>query len=220
MTTPFSPPGGGLGPLYFRLYHGEVMRQALQQARDGVLSPQWRENVGRSGALSGLQSSDPYDVRESVVTAINEMPVCAWEPGHSPGWRAALDSWFDAARGALAEHRAVNLEQHANAAKLGASMATAARFAARSIAHAMAQLADNDALNDDTAQKSLSTFIVQRDTLTASYRAALSGAGEDVDWRAWFEERINNWDNKLAANGARTLLHQQHPLIERLPSYW
>jgi hypothetical protein len=113
MTHPPPDASKSLGQLSFRLYLGEVLRQSLQQARDGVLGPQWRENVATSSRLSGLRSNDPYGILLPIVTAINEMPRAAWEPGHSPGWRAAVDSWFAASRAALAEHRNITLEQHA-----------------------------------------------------------------------------------------------------------
>lgn len=220
MSQPSLDPSESIGQLSFRLYYGEVLRQALQEARDGRLDPQWREKVADSRALLGLQSADPHGVRLSVVTAINEMPRAAWEPGYSTGWRVALDSWFDASRAALADHRNIALQQHATFTRLGASMAAAARLAAPSITDAMARISDNDARNDDIARQSLSTFIVQRDTLNASYLAALATAGENVDWRSWFEGRINTWDNGVAADGARMLLRQQHPYIERIPAYW
>jgi len=88
MTHPTPDASKSLGQLSFRLYLGEVLRQALQQARDGVLGPQWRENVATSSRLSGLRSNDPYGILLPIVTAINEMPRAAWEPGmHQAGGR-------------------------------------------------------------------------------------------------------------------------------------
>lgn len=207
-----------LGQLNFRLYYGEVLREALQRARDGVLDPQWRDKITTSSRLAALQANDPYGVCLPVVTAINEMPPAAWEPGHSPGWRLALDSWFQAARAALTEHRSIELEQHAKLSNLDA--AVWARLTAPSAAGTLAQVADLNARKDDLARKSLSTFITQRDTLTASYGAALAAGGEDVDWRSWFEERISTWDNSVATNGARMVVRQRNSYLERLPAYW
>jgi hypothetical protein len=66
MAHPFHDPSESLGQLSFRLYYGEVLRQALQKARDGNLDPQWRENVANSSMLSGLLSGpDPYGVHLS-----------------------------------------------------------------------------------------------------------------------------------------------------------
>lgn len=220
MAHPFPNDRETLGQLNFRLYFGSALREALQQARDGVLQPNWRETVAASSRLSGLQTNDPYGVLLPVVTAINEMPRAAWEPGHSPGWRTALDSWFDASRTALAEDRNITLEQHARMTRLGSSMSTAARISARSVEDVIAQIAATDAQNDELARQSLSTFILQRDKLTASYGAGLVAGGEQVDWRTWFEGRINTWDNELAANGARMTMRQQPSYLERLPTYW
>lgn len=220
MDHSFSDAREGLGQLNFRLYYGAVLRQALQQARDGMLEPDWRESIADSSTIVHLRTSDPYGVRLPVITAISEMPRAAWEPGHSPGWRVAVDSWFGAARAALAEDRSIALEQHARATSLGASVAASARLVASSATEAIESITDADARNDDIARQSLSTFITQRDTLTASYGAALAAGGEDIDWPAWFERRINTWDNRLAANGARMLLQQRTSYLERLPTYW
>jgi hypothetical protein len=220
MAHPFFDPSLSLGQLSFRLYYGEVLRQALQEARDGNLDPQWRENVANSSVLSGLLSSpDPYGVHLSVVTAINEMPRAAWQPGHSPGWRAALDSWFDDSRNALAEHRTMTLAQQANATKPVVSLSVAA-LVTTSPSDTIARIARIDAMHDQTAKQTLSTFIVQRDKLTASYMAALAAGGLDVDWRSWFEDRINTWDSSVAIGGARMTLQQEHSYLERLPTYW
>jgi hypothetical protein len=221
MVHPFPAEASeSLGQLSFRLHFGEVLREALQQARDGVLDPQWRETVATSSRLSGLQSNDPYGILLPVVTAIYEMPRAAWEPGHSPGWRTALDSWFDASRAALAEHRDITLTEHAKITRLGTSTTAAARISARSVPEAITKIADADARNDELTRQSLSMFIVQRDKLTASYGAALAAGGEQVDWRTWFEGRINTWDDDLAVNGARILVQQETSYLERLPTYW
>jgi hypothetical protein len=218
MVHPSFDPSENTGQLSFRLYYGEVLRQALQRARDGLLDPQWRENVAHSSALSG---PDPSGVYASVVTAINEMRTAAWEPGNSPGWRAALDSWYNDSRAALAAHRTITLAQHATLTELGASMSAAARLATwQAVGDTIAQISRTDAVNDDTARKSLSTFIVQRDKLTASYMAGLAAGGVEVDWRTWFEDRINAWDNSVAADGARLVLRQGNSYLERLPPYW
>jgi hypothetical protein len=97
------------------LSHLDAPRCGDAASRDGLLVPHWRELVATMSPLSG---PDPMSLHPLVVTATNERPRAAWEPGSSPGWRAAADSWFDAARGALAEHRRLTLNQHAELAKL------------------------------------------------------------------------------------------------------
>ncbi|MBU8841573.1 hypothetical protein [Mycolicibacterium goodii] len=220
MASRFPDDGESLGQFNFRLYFGAVLREALQRARDGVLEPQWRENVASSSKLSALNVSDPYGVLLPIVTAINEMPRAAWEPGQSPGWRTAVDSWFAASRAALVDYRTILLEQHAAIERHGHSIVTAARFTAHSVEEVLTRIAATDADKDDVARKSLSTFIVQRDNLTASYGAALAAGGEQVDWRAWLRGRVATWDNEQAANVARITMQQQYSYLERLPAYW
>ncbi len=50
--------------------------------------------------------------------------------------------------------------------------------------------------------------------------AALAGAGETVDWRSWFSDRIDTWDDKLAQDSARMRLRQSNSYWERIPEYW
>ncbi len=218
MTHPLPTPGD-TGQLLYQLLYVEVLQRVLQNARDGSLVPHWRELVATMSPLSG---PDPMGVHSLVVTAINERPRAAWEPGFSPGWRAAADSWFDAARGALSEHRRLTLMQHAELAKLTELLPVATRAAmAPSVTDAMEQVSSLDARNDSLARQSLSTFVMQRDKLTASYRAALAAGGVDIDWRAWFEERIQGWDNEAGAATARIILRQEsHAYMQRLPEYW
>lgn len=92
---------------------------------------------------------------------------------------------------------------------------------APSAADALEQVSSLDARNDALARQSLSTFVMQRDKLTASYRAALAAGGEDIDWRSWFEERVNAWDNEAGAASARVILRQDpHVYMQRLPECW
>lgn len=55
---------------------------------------------------------------------------------------------------------------------------------------------------------------------------ALAGTISDkdaelIDWRSWFEERINACDNESGAATARTILRQEsHAYMQRLPEYW
>lgn len=95
MTQPSPNPGEQVGQLLYQLLYVEVLQRVLQNARDGSLVPHWRESVATMSPLSG---PDPMGVHALVVTAINELPRAAWEPGCGPGWRDAADSWFDAAR--------------------------------------------------------------------------------------------------------------------------
>lgn len=215
MTQPSPNPG----QLLYQLLYGEVLQRVLQKARDGLLVPHWRDLVATMSPLSG---PDPMGVHSLVVTAINERPRAAWEPGHSSGWRTAVDSWFNDARVVLAEHRRLTLVQHADLTKLNALMPIASRIATSpSVADAIERLSKFDAINDNTARQSLSTFIVQRDKLTASYMAALAAGGDDIDWQSWFEKRVATWDSEAGATGARIILGQDpHIYMQRLPEYW
>lgn len=217
MTHVSPNPSERSGQLLYRLLYIEVLQRVLQSARDGVLAPNWRELVATMSPLSG---PDPMGVHPLVVTAINEMSPAAWEPGRSPGWRQAADSWFDAARAALAEHHSLTLIQHAELAKVAGLLSVSTRASmAPSLAEALEQISSLDARNDAVARQSLSNYVMQRDKLTASYRAALAAGGEDIDWRGWFEERVNTWDNEAGAAAARITLRQEG-YLQRLPEYW
>ncbi|KUH89417.1 hypothetical protein [Mycobacterium sp. IS-1556] len=219
MTQASPNHGEQAGQLLYQLLYIEVLQRVLQNARDGLLVPHWRELVVTMSPLSG---PDPMSVHPLVVAAINERPRAAWEPGCSPGWRAAADSWFDEARRALAEHRRLTLVQHAELTKLTELLPVSTRTSmAPSVVDALDQISSLDARNDALARQSLSTFVMQRDKLTASYRAALAAGGEDVDWRSWFEERISTWDNEAGAASARITLQQNaQAYMQRLPEYW
>lgn len=219
MTQPLPVDSEKPGQLVYQLLYIEVLKRVVQNARDGLLAPHWRDLVATMSPLTG---PDPMSVHPLVVAAINEMPYAAWEPGHSPGWRVAADSWFATARTALAEERRLMLMYHADLTKLAELVPISARAAvAPSVADALGEVASLDDRNDAMARQSLSTFIMARDKLTASYRAALAAGGVDIDWRSWFEERINAWDHEAGAASARIILRQPSPCyMERLPDYW
>ena len=207
------------GQLYYQLLYLQVLQRVLQDARDGLLVPHWRDLVATMSPLTG---PDPMSVHPLVVAAMTEMPYAAWEPGHSPGWRAAADSWFAAARTALAEERRLMLMHHADLTTLAELVPISARAAlASSVADALGEIARLDDRNDAMARQSLSTFIMARDKLTASYRAALAAGGVAIEWRSWFEKRINAWDTEAGAASARIILRQpSHSYMERIPDYW
>ena len=132
-----------IGQLSYQLLYGEVLKRVLQQARDGLLTPHWRDLVATMPMLSG---PDPMGVHPLIVTAINEHPYAAWEPGRSPGWREAVDNWFDDSRKALADHRRITMTQHAELTQVTALISVSARIAmAPSVTDAMAQLSSLDA---------------------------------------------------------------------------
>lgn len=62
---------------------------------------------------------------------------------------------------------------------------------------------------------------MQRDRLTAYYRAALAAGCGDIDRRSWFGKRINTWDNESGALSARIiLLLPPNVYMQRLPECW
>ena len=61
-----------------RLLENEVLIRALQQARDGILSPQWRDTLEENGALA--DAPDFRGVHGAVIATIQAMPLAAWEP--------------------------------------------------------------------------------------------------------------------------------------------
>lgn len=89
MTQPSSN-GPDTGQLLYKLLYNEVLQCILQNARDGLLVPHWRELVATMSPLSG---PDPMGVHPLVATAINELPLANWEPGRST-WLASGRRWL------------------------------------------------------------------------------------------------------------------------------
>lgn len=204
-----------------RLLENEVLIRALQQARDGILSPQWRDTLEENGALA--DAPDFRGVHGAVIATIQAMPLAAWEPGVNSDTRSALDRWYHDASAELGKSYEHRLRTHARTATIGIQVQNLKLLncSLRAQDPAPALRMDLPAV-DDVLRKGLrdleSEFIVKRDTLLASYLAALATTGVEVDWRSWFEDRIAVWEDRMAADLARISLHAR--VFEQIPAYW
>ncbi|QFS94740.1 hypothetical protein FIV07_28595 (plasmid) [Mycobacterium sp. THAF192] len=204
-----------------RLLENEVLIRALQQARDGILSPQWRDTLEENGALA--DAPDFQGVHGAVIATIQAMPLAAWEPGVNSETRSALDRWYHDASDELGKSYEHRLRTHARAAAIGIQVQNLKLLSYSLRAQDPAPALRMDVpIVDDVQGKALreleSEFIVKRDTLLASYLAALATTGVEVDWRSWFEERIASWEDRTAADLARISLHAR--VFEQIPAYW
>ncbi|VEG41070.1 Uncharacterised protein [Mycolicibacterium flavescens] len=204
-----------------RLLENEVLIRALQQARDGILSPQWRDTLEENGALA--DAPDFQGVHGAVIATIQAMPLAAWEPGVNSETRSALDRWYHDASDELGKSYEHRLRTHARTAAIGIQVQNLKLLSCSLRAQDPAPALRMDVpIVDDVQGKALreleSEFIVKRDTLLASYLAALATTGMEVDWRSWFEERIASWEDRTAADLARISLHAR--VFEQIPAYW
>lgn len=201
--------------LYYRLLRNTLLGKTLQRARDGLLTPTWRDSLHEDPAVRHNYSAD---VHALVLADILESPTAPWEPGHAPDWRTALTAWYTSARAALGESRQLNMIVLAN--QVGAS-ARGVMMHAGSADQLVAAIATED-MTDDTVRSGHETYIAERDKLTASFLAGLVAGGESFDWQGWLAARAETWPNELMVNNVRLMLRSEAltPYWQKLPSYW
>ncbi|SIJ04871.1 Uncharacterised protein [Mycobacteroides abscessus subsp. abscessus] len=74
-----------------------LMKSVLTCAREGVLSPQWRQELPAAVASAQGQSSGEC-MNTAAVSAVAAIAPAAWEPDTRSGWRRSLDEWFEAVK--------------------------------------------------------------------------------------------------------------------------
>ncbi|OHT95624.1 hypothetical protein BKG71_23375 [Mycobacteroides chelonae] len=74
-----------------------LMKSVLTCAREGVLSPKWRQEIPAAVA-SALGQSGEDCVNTAAVSAVAAIAPAAWEPDTRSGWRRSLDEWFEAVK--------------------------------------------------------------------------------------------------------------------------
>lgn len=78
-----------------------LLRTYLQCAREGTLSPDWRET------LTEIHPAGEHEDRARAIADIAETPPADWEPDKGVGWRRALDSWYEATTNCLTATEAI-----------------------------------------------------------------------------------------------------------------
>jgi hypothetical protein len=201
--------------------------RVLEQARDGSLSPTWRDDLPPSNVARG--SGAVVEAVEMAVKEIRQMPYAAWEPEHAPDWRTALDAWYIDSRGLLTHSYA------GNAHRLIASMFTNDDVVSHGVRSrpptdeptSLVRLLTSAMSIDDTADQARNRlgqrYTQTRDWLTASYLAGLAAGGQDTDWIDWFKTRVSRWPpDEPGTRRAKTELNRPtfREKLERLPTYW
>jgi hypothetical protein len=213
--------------IYFEYVLIWLRLRVLEQARDGGLSPTWRDDLPPSNLALG--SGAVVEAVEMAVKEIRQMPYAAWEPEHAPDWRTALDAWYIDSRGLLTHSYA------GNSHRLTANMFTnddvvsygvrsrAPTDESASVVRLLTCAMSIDETADQARNRLGQSYTQTRDWLTAAYLAGLAAGGQDTDWIEWFKTRVAQWPpDEPATRGAKTELN--HPAfrekLERLPTYW
>ncbi|MBU8834476.1 hypothetical protein [Mycolicibacterium goodii] len=208
---------------------------ALNAARAGTLTPNWRDTLtvdvlyemtGSPGGRppAAAVSIGQCDAEDLALYEVVTSPVADWEPYAAGGdWRRALDAWYhesirrlDAYEAAQNRHWA-ELREGMSAQMLRLHPATTVMGAALR--------------KPSPIDEFMSTF--QRDRLGALYRAGLAAGGETNDWIGWYRNRAAQWDvtgdaQKHAGMKQAILtdltepqsITEQRAAMEKLPDYW
>jgi hypothetical protein len=204
-----------------------LRQMTLERARDGSLSPTWRDELPLSNA--SLPPGASIEGFEMAVDKIRQMPYPAWEPGHAPDWQTALGAWYIDSRSLLTQSDTVN------AHRLTAAMVTAddvlshdvgypgPNGESRLLSHLSTSLGSIDETSDFARHLLEQSYVQTRDLLTASYLAGLAAGGREVDWVQWLKARVAHWSPDEPGT-RRAITEFNHPTfreqLERLPKYW
>lgn len=177
-----------------------LLGDVLRQARQGKLSPNWRDNLADS-ALHPLS-------RQALLEAarvLRSSPRAPWEPWVAQGdWRRALESWFSASLALLDEDDLRHARLRATEPDLPGTPPTGdPTITTESTAAEMEQ-----------EQLRVAAQRRHRDSTTAWYLAGLAAGGDLIDWQRWY----------LARTG-RTAEAPQWTAnfpdwLQQLPTYW
>lgn len=210
-------PGGDLRSHYYVAAKTRYLTQILKKAREGWLSINWRDELTPITTEMSI-SATLIEVDALAVADIQSLPAADWEPFQAD-WRAALESWYVAARTIVSENYINSFrgffDQIADGDRLILSFARNGRLA-ESITETVTPLDDK---RDSNRANYEMMYVTDRTRLTASFLAGLAAGGLDIDWRSWYSSQIESWpdDNtyRLIANLALT-----NPDFGRLPEYW
>ncbi|SLJ81171.1 hypothetical protein [Mycobacteroides abscessus] len=192
-----------------------ILERALEAARGGSLTLNWREQLT---SPAGCQP----DVAMFALEEVRQMPVAAWEPAATADWEEALGSWFATTRALLVQdyiHKSA--QQHR-------SLETRSTLFLRPDVFHDGRLADmvrkedaaSDIATDNLIRRQSTLYIVARDRACASYLAGLAAGGQPNDWVGWFSQRIDTWDSPEIVKSNRMQLDWISRNWEQLPLYW
>lgn len=196
------------------------MLAILQYARAGTLLPNWRDT---------LTFAEPYqpthamysDGDELVLHELKNLDRARWEPHAGVGWRAALESWYDAMSDVYTQ-----AEQMAENGRLRSRDRLAAMRANLTLQQGNSAHTERLAAIARDLQGSDASLTVglrlQRAYLDAWYRAGLAAGGVEIDWVAWFRAQIEEVDDPEVRQSWLQQLDDPkvREELEFLPDYW
>lgn len=217
-----------IGGVYLNAVSLALLDKALEQARSGRLTPTWRDEL--QPPATGMPAGAVFnDAGKLAVEEVRQMPYAAWEPGHSPGWREALEAWYIDSRSVLTQGYTNTTRQMAATISsldkvVSQSVRRAGTGGSESVDMMLASMASSEDAADRLRVSHACLYIQARDRLTASYLAGLVAGGDDVDWIGWFKQRVARWPSEAAAGTRRAQIELGGPifsqLMQRLPTYW
>ncbi|SIJ22243.1 Uncharacterised protein [Mycobacteroides abscessus subsp. abscessus] len=198
-----------------------MLEGVLNKARSGQLESDWRDRLTlperRPGYEERYSDSDRVALQE-----IRELPIASWEPGVANTWRQALDAWFLAIREVVNDLSLLR-EEMSRENRQGRHRNFRSSFGPDELATAAVDtIIGNERIFDAGAYSALEQGIILRDRMTAWYKAGRAAGGDDVDWLAWFEERIGHWMTPTIADWERASLSraEYRERLLSLPDYW
>lgn len=210
-----------LGATHYRTTRSRLMLAILDHARKGTLRPDWRDTIALGEPYQ--QTANLYsDGDQLVLHEIKNLAPALWEPHAGAGWRAALESWYDAMSDVYTESERIQQETSDRARGMSVAMQNSRTFdevadpaVVERLAAAKRQWPTIDALQERARR-------MQRAHLDAWYRAGLAAGGVECDWVGWFRERIDEVDDPQVRQTwlARLDDPQTRREMESLPDYW
>jgi hypothetical protein len=179
---------------------GMLLGDVLRQARQGTLSPDWRDDLAETASLHPL--SGPALLK--AAQALQAAPRAPWEPWIAQGdWRRALESWFGASLALLDEDDLRHARLRATEPDLPGTPPTGdPTITTESTAAEMEQ-----------EQLRVAAQRRHRDSTTAWYLAGLAAGGDLIDWQRWYLARTSRTpESPWTANFPEWL--------QQLPAYW
>ncbi|CPT79052.1 Uncharacterised protein [Mycobacteroides abscessus] len=197
------------------LWVREILGRALEAARGGRLTLNWREQLTSPAGC-------PPDVAMLALEEVRQTPVAAWEPAARADWEEALGSWFANTRELLVQDYIQKAAQQHRALETRSTL-----FLHPHVFHD-GRLADmvrkedsaSDIAIDSLIRQQSNLYIAARDRACASYLAGLAAGGQPNDWVGWFSQRIDTWDSPEIAKSNRMQLDWISRNWEQLPLYW
>ncbi|MDT5050058.1 MAG: hypothetical protein QOG75_5962 [Mycobacterium sp.] len=219
MTNPFFPGDGGdwYGSEVHNICYLTTLGTALTSARDGSLAHDWRDHIQ-------APRQNPDTAAALAIEEVRQMPTAAWEPGHAPDWRRAIDAWYTTSRLVLA--RQFSQKARATLTSIDqnvCNLAQIARIHPRPLNEYLEAHTDrHDERIDSNLHNQHHGYIRDRDILRADYLAGLCAGGEDHDWIGWLRARVDTWPEKQLADAYRVRMSTSafRTVKERLPDYW